>query len=377
VAIVKNTSDGIWGADEGWTVEQELLIGALEGDPEYQFGQVGGLTVDSEGRIYALDVQAQHIKVYSPEGEYLSTIGGQGRGPGELFQAFFLVMGPGDTLLVPDVGNQRINRFAPDGSSLGDIRIEMAKGIPMVFGSSSNGAMAEQVRQFSFPGQPEIEEPKDFIIVLGADALPSDTLLTYPAGETFSLTGGRPEFKIYSTEAAWDLTDDSRLVFATNDEYRFNTYATGGVLERIVEKPFERRPVTERDKQPVLDLLQGAWDDAGVPPEMRPEVKFGEFLPTFGSIVAGPLGTVWVQNIRPFADRSDEELENFDPLQDSGSPEWDIFDSEGRFLGVVNLPDKFAPREFRGDKIYGVWRDELDVSYVMRLRIIGLEGATT
>ena len=35
------------------------------------------------------------------------------------------------------------------------------------------------------------------------------------------------------------------------------------------------------------------------------------------------------------------------------------------------MPERFAPRVFMGDKIYGVWRDELDVQYIVRLRIVG------
>jgi hypothetical protein len=40
-------------------------------------------------------------------------------------------------------------------------------------------------------------------------------------------------------------------------------------------------------------------------------------------------------------------------------------------LGVIAMPERFAPKVFRGDKIYGVWRDDLNVGYVVRLRILG------
>ena len=43
---------------------------------------------------------------------------------------------------------------------------------------------------------------------------------------------------------------------------------------------------------------------------------------------------------------------------------------EGRFLGVVSMPPKFQPRLFVGDAIYGVQRDELDVQYVVRVRVV-------
>jgi hypothetical protein len=53
-----------------------------------------------------------------------------------------------------------------------------------------------------------------------------------------------------------------------------------------------------------------------------------------------------------------------------GAPDWDVFDSEGRYLGVVTLPDRFEPVEFAEEDVYGVWRDELDVEYVMRLKVV-------
>jgi hypothetical protein len=61
--------------------------------------------------------------------------------------------------------------------------------------------------------------------------------------------------------------------------------------------------------------------------------------------------------------------------QDLGSSEFDVFDAEGRYLGMVAMPDRFTPLRFVGDAVYGVWQDELDVQYVVRLRIGGMPAA--
>ena len=53
-----------------------------------------------------------------------------------------------------------------------------------------------------------------------------------------------------------------------------------------------------------------------------------------------------------------------------GAPDWDVFDAEGRYLGVVTLPDGVEAVQFSGDAIYGVWRDPMGVEYVKRLRIV-------
>jgi hypothetical protein len=63
------------------------------------------------------------------------------------------------------------------------------------------------------------------------------------------------------------------------------------------------------------------------------------------------------------------------PRGEWGARDWDVFDADGRFLGVVTMPHLFSHKLFRGDKIYGIWRDELQVQYVVRLRILGDLGA--
>jgi hypothetical protein len=377
VEIVSNPTRGMWTEADAWTVEEELKIGTLEGDPNYMFGQVGFLTVDSNGRIFVLDAQAQQVKVYSAAGVYEQTIGARGSGPGELLGATFILMAPGDTLVVPDLQNLRISRYGPDGTSLGSSPINLQEhGVPLVFAGTASGVLVRQEREFSFPGQPEIENPQDAIVTFTADGTVLDTLRTFPAGETIRLSGGAPEFKFFSPEPVWAVSDDIELLFAVNDDYRIGVYSAAGELERVIKMPFEREPVAERDKEALMTFLERAWADAGVPAEaiaqLSSRVSFGEFVPAFASMRAGPEGTVWVQHGQAPSELSDEEFENYNPLEDSGGPDWDVFDGAGRYLGVVTLPARFAPRLIIGNKIYGVWRDDLDVQYVVRMRVIGI-----
>ena len=92
-----------------------------------------------------------------------------------------------------------------------------------------------------------------------------------------------------------------------------------------------------------------------------------------GANKARPNGTIWVQHVRGAAEMTEEQLRVANFIEDIGAPDWDVLDREGRYLGVVTMPDRFAPRMIAGHKIYGVWRDELDVQYAVVLRIIGPE----
>ena len=51
---------------------------------------------------------------------------------------------------------------------------------------------------------------------------------------------------------------------------------------------------------------------------------------------------------------------------------WEVFDEGGRFLGAVESDldlDRLTVHEITSDAVYGVFRDDLDVQYVVRLRI--------
>ena len=73
--------------------------------------------------------------------------------------------------------------------------------------------------------------------------------------------------------------------------------------------------------------------------------------------------------VRVLSSLSAQERKGFNPQYDLLSPDWDVFDSEGRFLGVVRMPDRFQPVRFLGTDIYGIQRDELDVQYVVKLKL--------
>jgi hypothetical protein len=85
-------------------------------------------------------------------------------------------------------------------------------------------------------------------------------------------------------------------------------------------------------------------------------------------MMGGPGGSLWVQRVTSAQDMEDLGITEFNP-QDIGSPIWDVFGGDGRYLGELRLPDRYQPLRVIGDQIWGVWRDELDVQYVTMLRV--------
>ena len=370
VIIVDNPAQGMWSDSEAWTLEEELRIGSFGGDLDYLFGQVGAIAVNSTGEIFVVETQAQEVRVFSPSGEYLRTIGSAGSGPGELGTgATTILISPGDTLLVPDLRNRRINRFAPDGTTLVSAPLDPGSQRPLRYYLSNAGGMAVQLRPLGSAAQAESGR-MDAIRVIDPAGAFGQTLLNVPSGD---LIQGN-EIHYFTPEPMWALTDSLTVIYGVNSEYRVGFYSRDGSLRRIVRRAFERAPITDRDTRALFGFLDRAWLDAGVPPARLPanhsRIRFAEFFPAFSYFHIGIDGSLWVQPVQSPGSLSEEDMARYNFAEDFGAPGWEVFDAEGRFLGVVEMPHRFQPRMFRGDRIYGVWRDELDVQYVLRLRVV-------
>jgi len=374
VTIVANPETPIWSSEEAWTTQEVLRIGEAAGDADYQFGQISGVGVTSDGRILVLDQQAQRVQVYGPDGEYQRSIGRPGNGPGEFGPAAnALLVGRGDTVIVPDLANQRINITPIDGEPT-SFAIQMEQGIPMRFDLMPSGDIVAQRRALNLPNQDAVSN--DLIATQSYDGTILDTLLTPKRGDSFTITSDRPEFRIFAPEPVWTVLSNGRLAFATNNEYRIEVFGPDGSPERIVTLPYEPKPVTDADQRTLNNLIRNQFALGGVPEAqldlIMDGVSFEETWPAFTQLRAGPDGTLWVQRIRNFDDLTDEQLESFNPTLDQGSATWDVFDSEGKYLGVIELPDRFTPFTVNGDLCYGVLRDDFDVQYVLVLQITGV-----
>jgi len=375
VSIVLNTATPMWRAGDAWTASEDLRIGTVAGDPELQFGQITGLDVAPDGTVYVLDMQARELRAYDAQGNYVRTFGGPGAGPGELSpQALGVFVDPAGDLLAIDLGNQRVNRYHSDGTPAGSFRVDISAGVPTRWEMSEDGRLMAQLRGLNVPGMAALAEG-DPIVVYDTTGVVVDTLTVLPKGQTLEgTTEEQLSMRVFAPEPLWDLAPNGTIYTAMNDRFQILVSDPDGTLIRIIRKDVERKPVEEADRNAILRAMREQMAQVGASPAQIEQIiqgiGFADFYPAFGQMFVGPGGDLWVQRIRSAREMAAgaEEAVEFD-AQNIGSPEWEIYDQEGRYLGVVTLPERFAPLKTLGDDLYGVWRDELDVNYVVRIRI--------
>lgn len=374
VQMVYNAGQPLWGSEEAWTVEDVLTIGEAAGDPDYQFGQISGVGLTSDGRILVVDQQGQHVKVFRPDGTIETTIGRAGSGPGEFSPgAGPVLVGRGDTVIVPDLGNQRVNVFRPDGSEPASFPMTFAQGIPARWDITDDGDLVYQLRALNLPNT-EQRETTDLIAAVSYRGEMLDTLMTPDRGQTLTFDDdGRPRRRIFSPEPSWTLLGTDRICLAVNDRYRIGVYDLEGSLQRVISQPDEPSPVTDEDRRIFWEMVENLWDQLQVPEQQREigrqTVSLADNFPAFLQMMNGPRGTLWVQHVLEPSALTEEEQAAWNPLLDFGADRWDVFDDEGRYLGVVEMPHRYTPILFDKDRVYGIWRDEYDVQYVRVLDV--------
>ena len=372
VTVVANPPQGQWAEGEGWTVREELRIGSFAADANEQFGQIGGIAVNSRGEILVMDRQLRQVRFFSPEGAFVRAVGAPGEGPGEFGAgANDLFVNPDDSFLVPDNRNRRVHHFGPSGELLGSATLDMERYRALRYRANSRTlAVAAQLRPTDVLVD-DASDTRDEVRRLGPDGALGGVLLEIPSGDLL----GPNVIRYFTPEPTWSLTDSSTVMYAINNEYAIRSFDREGRLRRIVRRSFEPRPINDRDIRAFFAYLDAAWLAAGVPESRlaanHARVSFAEVFPAFYRFELGPNGSLWVQPIQPPGELSDADIERYDFIEDFGAAGWEVFDRDGRYLGVVHMPRRFQPRIFRDEGIYGVIRDEIDVPYVVRLRIVG------
>jgi hypothetical protein len=102
-----------------------LEIGLPSQPVEHQLGEPFSVVTDSSGNIYIADESDQSIKTFDREGNYLKSIGGRGRGPGEFMNMSIMTTAGKDTLLIQDRGKLEFIYLKTDGEFISSHPVDL------------------------------------------------------------------------------------------------------------------------------------------------------------------------------------------------------------------------------------------------------------
>jgi len=354
IQIVTNHASS-WSAAEAWEIGDTpvVRIGALDGPPELTLGNVRAVGWLPDGRIFAGDEQVSSIRIYSPDGEPLQTVGGHGEGPGEL--QWFLTVSTyrGDSLFVYDYSQRAVSVFAPDLTFARRFRNPLLQGNYWIQAALDDGRfLLTSFGETRLSGGRGIVSDSSLVVIASPEGLPVDTVGSFQLGLRRVGEGGMVQASFLLPYAAVAAAGD-RILWTAGEPFEYTESDPDGEVVRIVRIMQEPVPITgEVIRQFEEQYVDGALDEERAE-RMRETVRGAQYpavLPTTGDAVKiDPYDYRWVARYRPTG---------------SYPVVWEVFDSSGVWQGTVETPQGLEVHTIGIDQIIGVMRDEYDVSYV-------------
>jgi hypothetical protein len=305
------------------------------------------------------------LRFYDSSGQFISTAGGKGGGPGEFQGLRWLGRLRADTLVAFDWRNRRISIFDPDGTFVRSVTLETLAPAPpshVHVDLFMDGSLLIGAQRLFASGTIQSGVHDDTVFHLRFDPRDAtyDTVGRHPGAQSFILAhdeglevvplpfGRRPHAAVYS----------DGYYFGRGDSYAIDHHSASGELERSIRwlRPSER--VTAADKDRYIERsLEGIDDEAErrVVESLLVGIPFPETMPSYAEFCIDSEGYLWVEDYRKPGDERSR---------------WTVFDLDGLMLGRVELPDRFTIHQIGRDFVLGTWIDEMDVEHVRLYALI-------
>ena len=319
IVTVHNSGPAGWPDTSGWRlVETGRLVASDSG--EEAIVNPGGIAVDPAGRLYVEDRAPPGIKVFDRSGAYIRTIGREGDGPGEYRSPIMAIHDA--HLIVQDPNLARLTIYDTSGALL--------KSWPSACCHYRSIAVDGEGRiMVAAPSETRPEFSAAFLRFT-VDGQAIDTVWVPKGGEQgfweVEIRGGRMRMGIpYSPTDLEAFTPDGMLAHAWSADYRYAIIRPPHDTVRIVSKAWTpvERPESQRRAR-FDEIVKHQTRQLGAEAVAR-HFHF-EDIPATAMPMSGldidPAGYAWVSAF----------------TGDTVHNAYDVFDSEGVFLGRVSVP---------------------------------------
>jgi DNA-binding beta-propeller fold protein YncE len=339
VETVKNPEEPVYSGDV-LSLEEDFSIGTSEGQDEYVFSRIGGLDVDDDGKIYAIDSLSAHIRVFDDSGQFVWTIGRKGQGPGEFQMPGFVQATAQNEIAVYDYQAQRLVFFSPDGTYRKQVSSARERFPVMPIRLDSKGNVV---------GYQVMAPPPIGGVDFGKYNPEFEPLFTIAREEPDKDRKERV-FDLAKPGFHCAVSPNDNIVWGHSSVYELHVLNPEGQPIRTIHKKHDRLPMTAGFREKYEKELAGLVA-RGI------KLSFPDRFPAFMDFSVDEKDRIWV---RTYA-RLEGEGEHYN---------FDIFDSEGKYLARMPMPVDLDQRSsWKNDALYTIETGEGGFQMIKRFRI--------
>jgi hypothetical protein len=311
-------------------------------DDDIFFGRLSQIVTDDDGNLYVLDSQLSEVVVFTPDGEYLRTVGREGEGPGEFVGGSDMFLGPNGLLGIVRIFPGRIYQLGTDGSPADFFPLPKTDGFQLVHVARANKDLVVVAGAIQSRAEGKQIETA-YLKAYGADG----NEVAHYCEEVMETQYGGMQFdeKTFSDFARrWTLADDGRVAVAMDfDKYRIDVYNADGTLDRVIIRPdYRLLERTSEEKERMQTFFDGItrWNP-------NSNFKVSDTHATVSGLWFRDDGHIWVMSSRG---ARLEEADMFASI--------DEYDRQGRYVRRLDFVVEGDPVEdgvfFIGDRLYRV-----------------------
>jgi len=302
------------------TLRLEIVLDSvIEQNPEIYYKRVSNVAVDSNGNIYLENNRGVHV--YNEKGNYLSTIGRNGSGPGE-FQTIHNIKIRKDSLYVYDASLARISVFNINSKKLiNEVRLPSKKGLIGLgdFDILKDGRLVVGLRKTK-EKSPIIENYAEFYFLDQKGFLSNFPFQVSKLSDDFILineNGTSYPPVPFDRTTFFDVSKNGDIYFAWTGKISIKCYNSFGKFISEFNYPFKNTKINSVDDFPEFHKNLG-------------------FVSETKSILGDRLPSTFPAVANFFVD--DKERLWFATItSDKNNYDWNVFTKEGKLIGRLSL----------------------------------------
>lgn len=342
IEFIHNTETPIH-PDKTVLFEKDLSISSEDEEGNIVLFDPRQYLVDSDENIYISESSDQVIKVFSPDGEYIKTIGAKGDGPGEFQSIGYLGFTPEGSFVVLDIQARRTNLFDASGLFLKSFTWQNFISRAFLFKNNS------YIYQENVYGENR-QDRKLFVseIDYGGDEIRSYGEFTLAQVKTVREGNSGVSMGIPHSPESIFAGDQNRGWFyhCLNNQYIIEVYDNTGKIFRKIDRPYEPVPFTDKDRKEYQARYENNVNERFY--EMFKKLIKEMELPKVKSITTRMLvddeSYLWLQTY--------EQKKEGDQIITA----YDVFNAEGHYYARVWC--EINPGLFRKGKMYSMETDK-------------------
>lgn len=337
------------------------------------FSSIARMVELANGTVLVNDTREKRLGVADFGKGTFNDVAREGAGPLEYRVVFALMRGPGDSVLLWDIGNQRRMVLSPDGrpvrteaTGAGDMMSMIGRPLPRDF--DARGNLYSTHRGLDVKGPQMLQSDSVAIVRFAAGSQRGDTLAQYGASPNSRSTGSKdgvvqmPATGFPALDA-WAVFPDGRVLLIRGADYVPEIIRPDRSRVRAAAIPHTRLPLTAADKE--ASMKQARAQAAG----MRMPAPPGGAPPRFEAVEPAE----WQATLPPLASttiRVDSRARAWVHVRErdaAAGERYDLLDADGRLVDAIRLPKGLKLIAMGKGVLYGTREDEDGLIYLVRL----------